>query len=59
MSFSSVNGSAEAKPILSMPRDDAASTISCCSLLKFAGVPVAMEVETAIRLTSFHSCQLI
>ncbi|WP_229757816.1 hypothetical protein [Paenibacillus marchantiophytorum] len=52
MSFSAVNGSADVKPILSMPRDDAASTISCRSLLKSAGVPAAMVVGTAIRHTS-------
>ncbi len=46
MSFSSVNGSAEVKPILSIPRDGAASTISCCSLRQSASVPAAGS-ETA------------
>ncbi|MNR35462.1 hypothetical protein D3C85_1533120 [compost metagenome] len=53
MSFSSWNGSAEVKPILSIPRAGAASTISCCSSRQ----SVLSKWETANLLTSL-SCRV-
>lgn len=48
MSLSSWNGSADVKPILSIPRDGAASTISCCNLRQSA-----METAPSYVL---HAC---